>query len=132
MRMLKDMIIREKKSWLRHTLIATLSVIGLSKVSGNGFSGRTIADSSAVIGLVYLIIGLFRIVNKLHFFDSFKFGVKKLWEIIITQNYAKSRSKVGEYTDYLNDHNYEKPVITFIVIAIALIFISSILAVISK
>lgn len=107
--------------FLKHIFISLLLVNGYIRFSGSIYSFRTFSDSIAVLGLIYIVIALFRFVRRLRFFDLPIFGVKKLWEIIRTRNYSKSDSKVGEYVDYLTNNKYEKPFIALLLVGITLI-----------
>lgn len=113
---------RKQLYWfLKHVSISLLLVNGYIRFSGSIYSSRTLSDSIAILGLIYIIIALFRFVRTLRFFDLPIFGVKKLWEIIRTRNYTKSDSKVGEYVDYLTNNKYVKPYIPILLVGITLL-----------
>ncbi|MGV8146523.1 MAG: DUF3899 domain-containing protein [Alkaliphilus sp.] len=113
--------------FITHISMAILLANGYIHFSGSTYSYKSVSDSLAIFGLLYLISGLFRFVRKLHFFDSYVFGAKKLWEIITVRSYTKRGSKVGEYVDYLANNVYTKPYFEFLLVGSILLCCSLVL-----
>lgn len=115
---------------LKYSMIAFVCVVGYIRLRGLEFTAISVSDACAVVGLVYLVIGLFRLVNKMRFFDSTKYGYKKLIEIIMSKQYSRKNSTVGTYVDYINTTTYNKPILPFLIIAVFLVICSLISAII--
>lgn len=106
-------------------IIAFVISNGYIILFGKGYSFESVSNIFFIIGLGYLILGLFRLTRVLKFFDLLIFGWKKLIEIIVTRNYSKKNSKTGEYIDYLKENKYCKSYIELIVIGIVILLISA-------
>lgn len=86
-----------------------------------------LADSLSVIGLIYLIIGLFRYVNKLGLFNSTKYGFIKFWEIMFSNECTEEKSDVKTYNDYLAELEYNKKYGPYLLVALINIIISTLI-----
>ena len=83
-----------------------------------------ISNLLTILGLIYLIIGSYRLVRKLGFFDSFIFGWKKTFEIIRNSKYTEQDSKIGNYIDYIRNNKYKKTYLEFLIVGFGLLFLS--------
>ncbi len=82
-------------------------------------SGRGLSDGLAIAGVLCLVTGLFRLVNRMGLFDSTRYGFKKLVELIRTRDYVPSRSAYPSLADYKEKHPYEKTYLPFLAAAAA-------------
>lgn len=94
----------------------------------DNISFKGVSDSLFIVGIVFLILGLFRITRTLKFYNLLIFGWKKLIEIIVTRNYSKRDSKTGEYFDYQKESEYNKPYAEFIITGLTMIIVSTFIA----
>lgn len=83
-----------------------------------------ISNSLFIVGMVYLIIGLFRLTKKLELYNFIAFGWKKMIEIIKNKDYSSSESKSGDYYTYTNSQIYDKSFNELIVSGLIMIAIS--------
>ena len=97
-------------------------------LTGLGYSRRTLADGLSIAGMLLLVIGLFRLVNRMGQFDSIRYGFKKYIEVIRTKAYLRSKSKYPSLADYKAQHPYQKPCLPFLAAAAADLIIALLLA----
>lgn len=116
---------------VKHVLIALMCTFAYVYFISNKekYSIQIICDAFFLVGIVYLLIGLFRLVRRMHCYDLLIYGVKKTVELITKNNYSKANSKVGEYLDYSDD--YDKLFVEFIVIGVLFNIISIVLVVVN-
>lgn len=90
---------------------------------------RTLSDASAITGLVYLCIGLFRLTRHMGFFDSTIYGTRRLWEIITApQRASTEQSKHGSFIAYKEQNAYARPYTSMLLTAAFLLSFSLITA----
>lgn len=107
---------------------ASLLVLGYVVAVAKSFTRHDFSDALTVAGLVYLVWGLWRLVDSMGFFDSSKWGLRKLIEIIKTRNYSGEGSSVGTYIDYLTDKKQGKPFKSIVFLAVVLLVAAQVLA----
>ncbi len=112
---------------LKHLIFATLLVIGYGFRRSLLDSKPFWSDALAIIGICYLIVGLFRLVRQSGFFDLTIFGTKKLWEIITTRNYVVSDAKYVDFIKYKNENQYTKRFSELLITAAILLMASIVL-----
>lgn len=95
---------------------------------GGGVSGRSISDALTVVGLIYLVVGLIRVVNAMGFFDSTRFGFAKVIEVIRTRAYTASASPIGTFADYRARARRHRPIARLLATACVLLVASLIVA----
>ncbi|MEG2203686.1 MAG: DUF3899 domain-containing protein [Oscillospiraceae bacterium] len=109
----------------KQTLVFAAQLVAASAVFAAGYlllarlpvSGRGLSDGLAIIGVIYLVIGLFRLVNRMGLFDSTRFGYKKLLELMRTKDYVPSRSELASLADYKEKYPYQKKCLPFLAAA---------------
>ena len=97
-------------------------------LTGLGYSRRTLADGLSIAGMLLLVIGLFRLVNRMGQFDSIRYGFKKYMEVIRTKDYVRSKSKFPSLADYKAQHPYQKMYLPFLAAAAVDLIVSLLLA----
>ena len=112
----------------RSISLATFLVVLYAMLKGEGLTTVSVSDGCAVVGLIFLVFGLFRLVKRLGFFDSTEYGWKKLIEIIRHKQYSKEGSEVGSFLDYLSRPRTEKPIVVPILVALSCLLVSIVTA----
>ena len=57
-------------------------------LAGLAYSRRSLADGLSIAGMLLLVVGLFRLVNRMGQFDSIRYGFKKYMEVIRTKGHV--------------------------------------------
>ena len=86
-------------------------------LTGLGYSRRALGDGLGVAGILLLVMGLFRLVNRMGQFDSIRYGFQKYLEVIRTRDYVRSKSKFPSLADYKARHPYQKAYLPFLAAA---------------
>lgn len=102
-------------SLLIHILIVVLFINIYAIFIKSEYSLLNICDSLAIIGLIYMVIGLSKLVKSLGFFDMFIFGFKKFFEIIFPN---KPKYIVGNYIEYMGVNRHKNTYLEFIIVGI--------------
>ena len=97
--------------------VSTAVMLLYPPLTGLAYSRRTLADGLSVAGILLLVVGLFRLVNRMGQFDSIRYGFKKYIEVIRTKDYVHSKSKYPSLADYKAQHPYQKPCLPFLAAA---------------
>ena len=97
-------------------------------LTGLGYSRRALGDGLGVAGMLLLVMGLFRLVNRMGQFDSIRYGFQKYLEVIRTRDYVRSKSKFPSLADYKARHPYQKAYLPFLAAAAVDIALSLLLA----
>lgn len=97
-------------------------------LAGLAYSRRAVADGLSIAGMLLLIVGLFRLVNRMGQFDSIRYGFKKYLEVIRTKDYVHSKSKFPSLADFKAQHPYRKKYLPFLAAAAADLLAASLLA----
>lgn len=108
--------------------VSTAVMLLYPPLTGLAYSRRTLADGLSVAGILLLVVGLFRLVNRMGQFDSIRYGFKKYIEVIRTKDYVHSKSKYPSLADYKAQHPYQKPCLPFLAAAAADLVIALLLA----
>ena len=108
--------------------VSTAVMLLYPPLTGLSYSRRTLADGLSVAGILLLVVGLFRLVNRMGQFDSIRYGFKKYIEVIRTKDYVHSKSKYPSLADYKAQHPYQKPCLPFLAAAAADLVIALLLA----
>lgn len=111
-----------------HLLVSLLLVGGYVRFKHQTFAAAAFSDAFAVLGLIYLVVAVFRLVDRLRFFDSAKFGLRKFLEVILTRNYSRAESQVGSFVDYTTRSRKMKPLASVTMIACAWLTMAFLLA----
>lgn len=97
-------------------------------LAGLAYSRRSLADGLSIAGMLLLVVGLFRLVNRMGQFDSIRYGFKKYMEVIRTKDYVRSKSKFPSLADYKAKHPYQKTYLPFLAAAAVDLIVSLLLA----
>lgn len=118
---------------LRHLLFSILLIGVYFIYKQKPYTIRAWSDTTAIIGLCYLSLGLFRLTRHLGFFDSSIYGTKRLWEIItVPQRASTPRSKYGTFVAYKEQNVYTQPYISLLLTAIFLLVFALVTALCSR
>ena len=117
-----------RRDFMQNLLLALILVFAFLAVKGLPLTVAAISDALAVGGLLLVVVAMWRVVNRLGFFESTKYGYGKLVEIIRTKNYTRSQSSLGTYSDYLGAERTNKPVLSILVISVLMLVGSALLA----
>lgn len=109
----------------RHGLIALLAVCGYVLVTGGGHTPGSVSDGCAVVGLIYLVIGLFRLVDRMRFFELTRYGFRRFVELFTR---PKGPSETGTYLQFLSRSRPEKPLSGLLGTAIVLLTVALLIA----
>lgn len=120
------------KLLLKHFIVSMILANIYLIIGNHSYNYVSISNSMAIIGLAYLIIGLFKVVLNLGFFDIFVFGFNKLFEIITKYNYSSKESKIGEYPDYINNAKSNRAYVELLIVSLSLISLSIIIAILNS
>ena len=97
-------------------------------LAGLAYSRHSLADGLSIAGMLLLVVGLFRLVNRMGQFDSIRYGFKKYMEVIRTKDYVRSKSKFPSLADYKAQHPYQKTYLPFLAAAAVDLIVSLLLA----
>lgn len=69
-----------------------------------------------VAGIIFMVIGIFRLTRHLHMYDLFLYSSKKFAQVLKTKHYIKGEDPLGNYHDYLQTTSYNRPFAEFLTV----------------
>lgn len=104
--------------------------VGLILYSVRARGNWQISNNLFMAGLLFLIIGLFRLTRWLGLYDSTIYSYKRLWSSISRDKMTKdnaalyTENKMPSFSDYMANTVYEKPILESLIIGMASLAVS--------